>query len=126
MRDFISLTKIVMDTLEQLTDEQLNDILTKQAKLRIEYPKKARIMESPAKDVNEFAVMIDSFKSREEAKAYLNGLKASKATLRDIARHYSIPVKSNDTNAKIIDSIVENVIGSKLRFDALLNTNLNN
>jgi len=126
MRDFIRLTKIVMDTLEQLSDEQINDILTKQAKLKIEYPKKARAAEAPAQDISEYVRNIDLFQTREEAKIYLNGLKASKKTLNDIAKHYSVPVRSKDTNAKIIDSTVEVVIGSKLRFDALLSTDLIN
>jgi len=126
MRDFIRLTKIVMDTLDQLTDEQINDILSKQAKLKIEYPKKARAIEAPAQDISEHVRNIDLFQTREEAKVYLSGLKANKKTFSDIAKHYSVPVRSKDTNAKIIDSIVEVVIGSKLRFDALLSTDLIN
>ena len=41
-----------------------------------------------------------------------------------MAKKYGVPIGSKETNSQIIDKIIENVVGSKLKFDALLNTDL--
>lgn len=43
---------------------------------------------------------------------------------KSYCKRYNIPLGSKDTNVQIIDKLVENVVGSKLKFDALLNTDL--
>lgn len=40
------------------------------------------------------------------------------------AKKYNIPLGSKETNSQIVEKIVENIVGSKLKFDVLLNTNL--
>jgi len=134
MKDFITLSKVILDTLAPLTEAQLNDIITGQATLQIMYQKEAKTPKEPkppkpsandAGEIGEITEKLDAFQSTEEAKAYLSGLNVAKPKLKSIATHYGIPVRSKDTNAQIVDSIVGNVVGSKLRFDALLTTGLN-
>ena len=55
---------------------------------------------------------------------YITSLELLKSELKAIAQKYNIPIGSKDTNTQIIDKIIENVVGSRLKFDALLNTNL--
>lgn len=55
---------------------------------------------------------------------YINSLSLLKVDLKENAKKYNIPLGSKETNSQIIKKIVENVIGSKLRFNALLSTDL--
>lgn len=126
MKEQIQFLKIVIDMLSQLTEDQLNDLATKKARLRLEYPKKLEESQPTLMEMEEIFKKLDSFKSREDAYTFFEGFVTTKTDLRNIAKHYNIPLASKDTNAQLIEKIVENVIGSKLRFDALLNTNLNN
>lgn len=126
MKDQIQLFKVVIDVLNQLSEEQLNDLVSKKARLRLEYPKKPEESQSALMPIDEICVKLDAFQSREEAYAFFEGLTITKADLKNIAKQYNIPLASKDTNAQLIEKIIENVVGSKLRFDALLNTNLNN
>lgn len=67
---------------------------------------------------------MEAFSTREESMEYITSLELLKSELKAIAQKYNIPIGSKDTNTQIIDKIIENVVGSRLKFDALLNTNL--
>lgn len=74
--------------------------------------------------LEEVCSKIESYTTREEVVEYINGLSLLKVDLKAIAKKYNIPLGSKETNQQIVEKIVENVVGSKLRFDALLNTDL--
>jgi len=143
MREYIRLTKVVFDTLEQLSDSQLDDILNNRAKLSIEYvnteqkehtqeikeisdkvdktPNKVATVAIPS-NIEEIVNKLNTTKTREDASKLLASFK--KDQLRDIANHFEIPVGASYTKEKLKISIVEGVIGAKLHHDVLLNTNL--
>lgn len=99
-------------------------MLVKKAKLKLEIEKE--IAEKPTTQIciEEVCNKIEEFTTREEALEYINTLSLLKVDLKAIAKKYNIPLGSKETNRQIIEKIVENVVGSKLRFDALLNTDL--
>ena len=114
----------MFDFLDRLSEEQLQLLLTKKAKIKLEIEKE--IMDDPTTHIclEEVCSKIESYTTREEVVKYINGLSLLKVDLKAIAKKYNIPLGSKETNQQIVEKIVENVVGSKLRFDALLNTDL--
>ncbi len=114
----------MFDFLDRLSEEQLQLLLTKKAKIKLEIEKE--IMDDPTTHIclEEVCSKIESYTTREEVVEYINGLSLLKVDLKAIAKKYNIPLGSKETNQQIVEKIVENVVGSKLRFDALLNTDL--
>lgn len=125
MKVEVQLLKIVFDFLDSLSEEQLKMLIAKKARLDF-------IAEKPIKKetksiqicVDEICGKLEKISTREEAIGYITSLSLLKSELKAIAKKYDIPIGSKDTNNQIVDKIIENIVGSRLRFDALLNTNL--
>lgn len=132
MKDQVKLFKLVFDTLNQLTENQLHDLLNKKAKLKISYVEEVKSEQEKIDDKNLEAQVkylvneLSTVSTREEAISILSNSNINKNILKSVSKSYSISLSSKDTNTVIIEKIVESLIGSKLRFDALLNTNLKN
>lgn len=125
MKNQIQLLKIVIDFLDGLSEEQLRMIATKKTRLTLETENttKKEIKSLPI-CVDEICEKMEAFSTREEAMEYITNLGLLKSELKAIAQKYNLPIGSKDTNTQIIDKIIENVVGSRLKFDALLKTNL--
>ena len=123
LKEQIKMLKIVIDFLDGLSEEQLNKLLEKKAKIKIELVQEERNKKSNI-DIEQICQDIEKFQDTAEAEQFLTKLNLVKFDLKLIAKHYEIPLNSKETNANITKKIVETVVGSKLRFDALLNTNL--
>jgi len=125
MKEQIQLFKIVVDFLDNLSEEQLKLLIAKKARLNVEVEKTVTEEPKPIHIcVEEVCEKIERFSTREDALGYITGLSLLKAELKAIAKKYDIPIGSKETNDQIVEKIIENVVGSKLRFDALLNTDL--
>lgn len=129
MRKDLKLFKIVYDFLEQLTDEQLKLLVSDKAKLQLEIAEKALPPTEPVPlqmpvPLEEIRTKLENFSSREEATAYLEQLSLHKKELKAIAENNNIPLSSKETNEQMVKTIVENTVGAKLKFDALLNIDL--
>lgn len=127
MKETIAAFKFVLDFLSQLNEEQLSDVINNKAKLKLEYEKVTINQERDTdnvENIKEICNKIEALNSREEAIQYLQSININKNTLKAIVKQYNVPFTSKDTNAQLINKIVEGVVGAKLRFDALLNTNL--
>lgn len=124
MKEQIQLMKIILDFLDHLSEEQMKLLIAKKVKLRLDMDK--AVLDEPRTQIclDEVCEKIESFETREETIEYINSLSLLKVDLKEIAKKYNIPLGSKETNSQIIKKIVENVIGSKLRFNALLSTNL--
>lgn len=123
MKDQVQLLKIVFDFLDRLSEEQLQLLLSKKAKIKLEMEKEINVSTTQV-CLEEVCSKIEEFTSREEAIEYMNVLSLLKADLKVIAKKYNIPLGSKETNGQIVEKIIENVVGAKLKFDALLNTDL--
>ncbi len=129
MRKDLKLFKIVYDFLEQLTDEQLKLLVSDKAKLQLEIAEKALPPTKPVPlqmpvPLEEIRTKLENFSSREEATAYLEQLSLHKKELKAIAENNNIPLSSKETNEQMVKTIVENTVGAKLKFDALLSIDL--
>jgi viroplasmin and RNaseH domain-containing protein len=121
------LLKIFFDSLGELSSKRLEELAEGKLVIKFEYlqdevkkktPPKAQ---SKAESVpDEVCEKVNSFTSREAAREYLENLNYKKSQLIEIARYFKIFLVSNDTKALIISKIIEGVVGSKLRFAALL------
>lgn len=120
----MQLFKLVFDFLDRLSEEQLHLLLTKKAKIKLEIEKETVIEPTTQICLEEVCSKLECFTTREEAEQYIDGLSLLKTDLKYIAKKYNIPIKAKETNRQIVKKIVENVVGSKLRFDALLTANL--
>ena len=125
MKEQVQLLKIVFDFLDDLSEEQLEMLVNNKAKLNLVVEKvevnKTNISEIYVDDICE---NMEHFTTREEALEYITSLSLLKNQLKAMAKKYGVPIGSKETNSQIIDKIIENVVGSKLKFDALLNTDL--
>ena len=124
-KDEIKLIKIVADILDELSEEQLVAILEKKAHLKFESITIQKADEIVDELSDDFYVQFEMCQSRESAQKIFDTSNFQKSTLKSIAKHYSVPVRSKDRNHQIVSKIIETVIGSKIKFDTLLNTNLN-
>lgn len=124
MKKQVQLLKLVFDFLGRLSEEQLQLLLTKKAKIKFEIEKETVDEAISQICLEEVCSKIEAFTTREEASEYINGLSLLKVDLKAIAKKYDIPLGSKETNMQIVEKIIENVVGSKLRFDTLLNTDL--
>lgn len=125
MKEQVQLLKIVLDFLDQLSEEQLVLLIEKKARLKLETeknpPKEPKTTEVDAAEV---CKRLECCSTREEAMQYMAEVSLSKAGLKAVAKKYNISLGSKDRRDQIAEKIVENVVGSRLRFDALLNTDL--
>ena len=124
MKNDILLVKIVVDFLNQLDNRQIEDLLSKRAHLKLEVTTKNETAIPNEDSISEVCNSLEQKMSREDALSYLHTLNLSKPTLKLLVKYYNIPLASKATNAQMTDAIVEAVIGSKLRYDALYNTDL--
>lgn len=100
-------------------------LVTKEARLSVEVEKIVIEKSKPIQiNVEEICQRIEGYSTREDALEYINGLSLIKNDLKAIAKKYDIPIRNNETNNQIVEKIIENVVGSRLKFDALLNTDL--
>lgn len=124
----MQLLKVVFEFLECLPEDQLKMLVAKKAKLylKMETEKEIKKVSEPITQnyLDDICKEIENFTSRGEAIEYINRLTLLKADLKIIAKKYNIPLGNKETNSQIVEKIVENIVGSKLKFDALLNTNL--
>ncbi len=124
MKEQIELMKVVFEFLDHLSEEQIRMLVSQKAKLRLEIEREMLNETTTKICIDEVCDEIEKFTTREDAIEYISKLSLLKVDLKAIAKKYNIPMGSKETNTQMIDKIVENVVGSKLRFDALLNTDL--
>lgn len=101
LKEQIKMLKIVIDFLDGLSEEQLKKLLEKKAKIKIEllqgeFEKKSNL------DINQICQAIEKFQDTREAEQFLTELNLVKVNLKEIAKHYEIPLNSKETNVNII------------------------
>lgn len=130
MKDVIRDIKYILNVLDGFTEEELESLVNNEARLAIIYndSSEKHNKEEKKKNSNEINLLsiietIDEIATTEEAHKYLDSLKLTKRDLKEIAAHYKISVTTRDTNSILKKKIVDGVIGSKIKFQTLLDTN---
>jgi hypothetical protein len=114
----LALRKLVA-FLDEVTDEEFDGLI--RGSLCIELvPRRRSAPENPATDVEDALVAaLRASTSRQGAHDLLQSEKRSKAELVRIARQLQIHVEKHDKLEEVEDKIVENVIGTRLRTEAI-------
>lgn len=125
MKDILIL-KVVFDFLSDLSAGQIEDLINKRACLKIVSLEKGtgHLLLSNEHEIQEILDCLEKKDTREDALTYLRSLELTKPVLKALVKHYNIPLASKATNVQMTDAVVEAVVGAKLRYDALYNTNL--
>lgn len=131
MKETVKLFKFIINFIDELSDDDIQAILDNRASLKLQYKKAQKRRDNACikkvkknVDVDEVRNKLEVMNSREEAEKYLVDLKLNKESLKQIAKLYNIAITTKDTNNRLIYKIVEGIVGSKLKFEVLLNTNL--
>ncbi len=126
MNSSVLLMKIVFDFLSGLDDSQIEKLLNKEVYIKLEdnRKKKTLIPVIEEESISQICMMLEEKTTREDAQSYLIEINPNKSILKLLIKHYKIPMTSKATNQQMINAIIEAVIGSKIRYDALYNTNL--
>lgn len=131
MKGTVKLFKFIIDFMDELSDDEIQAILDNRASLKLQYTKAQKRRDNTGVkkikknvDIGEVRNKLEVMNSREEAEKYLVDLKLNKESLKQIAKFYNIAITTKDTNNRLVYKIVEGVVGAKLKFDVLLNTNL--
>lgn len=116
---------IVFKTISKLSDKEIESIINKEGKLvYVNEVKKTMVMENNDKDVSDVCCELDKIYSRQEAYKLLRKNTLKKDDIISIANHYEIRVLKSYTKSKIIDNIVESVVGIKEDKEAIKNVNI--
>ena len=121
MKESVAVLKIVCDFLDRCSEEDLVLLRTGKAKIKIEYQKEKTVHQEANTNISEILDEVTQLTTIEGAKAYFSEKRYNKAVLKKIAEKNNISVSSKETNEQIINRIIDILIGSKLRYDALLN-----
>lgn len=126
MNNSVLLFKIVFDFLNGLSDSQIEELINEKTHLKIEVN---RSKSNPKTILDESSISsicaeLEEKTTREAARSYLTGININKAALRLLVKHYNIPLISKATNSQMVDAIIEAVVGSKIRYEALYSTKL--
>lgn len=121
MKESIAVFKIVCDFLDRCSEDDLVLLRTGKAKIKIEYQKEKAVHQEANTSISEILDEVTQLTTIEGAKAYFSERRYNKAVLKKIAENNNISVSSKETNEQIINRIIDILIGSKLRYDALLN-----
>ena len=124
MKQSVAVLKIVFDFLDKCSEDDLLLLRIGKAKLKIEYPKEKPVHQETDINISEILNEIESFTTIESARAYFSDKKFNKAILKKIAEKNNISTSPKATNEQLINKIIEILIGSKLRYDALLNMDI--
>ena len=111
---------IVFKTISKLSDDEIEGIINKEGKLV--YVKDEKVIKKEngkGKNVLGVCGELDKVCSREDAYKILRKGSLKKEEIVNIANHYEINVLKSYTKARVIDSIVESVVGIKADKDAI-------
>ena len=118
---------IVFKTISKLRDEEIESIINKEGKLvyiKKEKDIKNNEQKNEDKNILNICYELDKISSREEAYKILKRKTIKKDDVINIANHYNIKILKSNTKAKIIDNIVEGVVGFKEDKEAIKNIDI--
>ena len=110
---------IVFRCISKLSDEEIGYLINKEAKLvYVDIKKVNDVKKSCENDILDICKVLDNVNSREKAYNLL-GNNIKKDMLFSIAKYFDVHVLKSYTKLKIIDSIVEGVVGNRIDKNAI-------
>jgi hypothetical protein len=112
----------VAKELQALTLEQRLAIADGTAKLKLVVetpPPKKVIAVATSVNADELRAKLEECKSRDDARTVLGKLNMSKKELQRVSRELDLPVSRDDDSERLVDRIVESVVGFRWRSMAI-------
>ena len=104
-KESLQILKIVYGFLSSLTEEQLNNLAKKKARIKYESTLAVKTPKKVVAKVDKIYTELDEMTTGEQARDYLENLSLDRTTLIEISKHYSIPIKSKDTKGALINNL---------------------
>ena len=115
MEKSIKIIDIVFKTISKLSDDEIEGIINREGKLV--YVKDEKVIKNEngkRKNVLDVCGELDKVYSRDDAYKILSKGSLKREDIVNIANYYEIKVLKSYTKVRIIDSIVESVVGIKV------------
>lgn len=124
--ELMALLGIVASAIRGLSDEQYENLVNGKARLvyRESVSKPAAKVRVDLEASTSYLEHLQDMSSREEALAYLQGLKLKKDILLEMCGEMEIHVLKSDTREKLMAKLVESLVGARLRSEAIRSSNL--
>jgi hypothetical protein len=125
----LEVVNLAISRIAELSEQEIEDLLGKKAVLSVKYIKtdKKKIKDYDIKEfekLQKYIETLSSFNSREDAIVYINSLKLKKENLIDLSKALSVCISKSSRKEEIMNRIVEFVVGSRLKVEAIRNSRL--
>lgn len=115
MEKSIKIIDIVFKTISKLIDDEIEGIINREGKLvYVKDEKVTKKDNGKSKNVLDVCGELDKVYSRDDAYKILSKGSLKREDIVNIANYYEIKVLKSYTKVRIIDSIVESVVGIKV------------
>ncbi|MGL4762296.1 MAG: hypothetical protein ACRC6T_08575 [Sarcina sp.] len=134
-QSFVNLSSKVFEEILKLSDKEINAFLNNEKKIALidvekEVKQNEKIAKTTKKEVEKKNVTrngqidylvkkLDSAKNRDEAKKILEDKKITNKMLREVGDKLGLYINTKATKVKIIDKLIEETIGLKLKMKNL-------
>lgn len=119
----VKLLKALAIAIEEMTDDDLELLLTNKGKFSLSSAKKPKgIYVEPLAENSKTIDSLNNCKDRDEARRVLQSI-PTKPALASLAKVLKVHIAKHDRREEIENKIVEFVIGSKLRTEAIQTLN---
>jgi hypothetical protein len=118
--DAQKLLKALSMTIDSLSENQIDSLISGDAELRFEYKPLKRQQSQFDLPLTEIIASLESCTNRESARQILSGIQ-NKEGLVQLAKLAKVYVTRNDKREEIETKVVEAYIGAKLRTEAINN-----
>ncbi|WP_229893370.1 hypothetical protein [Rahnella laticis] len=123
-----SLFRELQDAVLELSDGELEKVISGEFQFSLKIVKKKNINNSKASLIDNFSYdklldLLNKCDSREQGNELLSRELNTKSEYEKFARHVEVAVMKSDKVDKIRDNIIESTVGAKLRSDAIQNKN---
>ena len=120
-QETIKVMKLALKFIEDLDDATLIAWPEGKKKLVLEDKKTSKSGKSVSIDIHSYIETLEQMKSRDEARAYLMESKLTKSLLQKLAKASGSTISTKDTRERMIESLVNQLVGARLAFEALNN-----
>lgn len=118
-KDIIKVNKIIFDYILKLDEDSMEALLYGNKKLVLVEKSGQANRSFDDHNIDAINKSLNSVKSREEAKAFIENGRFNVKTLKEFAKLNNIYIRSKCNKAEMIDKIIEGTIGARLKMQIL-------